>query len=119
MQAIALAAAGGLLFLALGASPAQAQTQAQQKLFAESVQLHYEGRWSAAFGRFTTLANQGDPDAARVALFMHRHGPLLYGTWWDAEPDDLQYWAELSSNRRGRVELALRSSGKEKRHALR
>jgi hypothetical protein len=41
------------------------------------------GRMSEAYGRFLTLGLQGDPDAARVALFLGQNGTLLFGAMWE------------------------------------
>jgi hypothetical protein len=71
---------------------------AQTPTFAMAVQDHREGRWSSAYGRFIELASLGDTDAARIALFMHRNGPLLYGTHWDASQVDTQSWAQLAAS---------------------
>ena len=70
---------------------------AQDIAFPDAVRDYQAGRWSAAYGRFTSLANAGDPDAARVALFMYRNGPLLYRTHWDASEDDIELWTRLAA----------------------
>jgi len=41
------------------------------------------GRMSEAYGRFLSLGLQGDPDAARAALFLGQNGTLLYGAMWE------------------------------------
>lgn len=41
------------------------------------------GRMSDAYGRFLALGLQGDPDAARIALFLGESGPVVYGTMWE------------------------------------
>jgi hypothetical protein len=61
---------------------------------------HYrQGELGAAFARFAALGTQGHPDAARVALFMHTHGPALYGRYWPASPDELRRWRDLVATR--------------------
>lgn len=72
--------------------------------FQYAVQEYKAGRYSAAFGRFMALANQGDPDAAHVALFMNKYGPTLYGAWWDADPTDVAQWSTLIRDHRGRLQ---------------
>lgn len=58
---------------------------------------HFQaGRTSEAFGRFTDLANRGDVDAARIALFMHGYGPILFGKHWDASEADTDHWRRLA-----------------------
>lgn len=86
------------------AAPAGAQS------FKQAVQDHRAGRWSAAYGQFAHLATRGDADAARIALFMHRNGPLLYGTYWDASPEDTQAWAQLADTGPGRSDPAFQPS---------
>lgn len=66
--------------------------------YAEAVQTFRSGRMAEAFGRFAALANRGDPDSARVALFLHQYGPALYGKHWDAFPQDVAYWGTLVRN---------------------
>ncbi len=70
--------------------------------FQQAVAQYREGRLAAAYGRFVRLANQGDPDAARIALFMHRYGPVLFGNYWDAQVEEIEMWTELSSGPQGR-----------------
>jgi hypothetical protein len=64
--------------------------------FAEGSRLLRAGRHAAAYGRFVALANEGDREAAGIALVMHRHGPLLFGSAWDATTEELEYWSELA-----------------------
>lgn len=85
----------GLLLATCGvawsASPAEIE-------YAHAVQDFRAGRISPAFGQFVELANRGDVDSARIALFMHSYGPVLYGKQWDAMPADVAYWAQLVRN---------------------
>ena len=41
------------------------------------------GRMSEAYGRFLALGLKGDPDAARIALFLGENGTVVYGTMWE------------------------------------
>jgi hypothetical protein len=41
------------------------------------------GRMSEAYGRFLALGLKGDPDAARIALFLGENGSVVYGTMWE------------------------------------
>lgn len=77
------------------ANPAKA---AADREFAAAVDQFKEGRRAHAFGMFIALANRGDVDAARIALFMHTYGPLLYGVHWDAGEEDREYWSTLVRN---------------------
>lgn len=73
------------------AMPAHARSPA----FTQAVQQYRAGHLSDAFGRFFALANDGDADAARIALFMHQYGPILYGRYWDAAPQEVAHWQAL------------------------
>ena len=90
VSAFVLAAAAATL-------PASASRLADAEYDA-AVQAFRAGRTSDAFGRFIALANRGDVDAARIALFMHSYGPVLYGKYWEAGKDDLAYWTSLVRN---------------------
>jgi hypothetical protein len=63
--------------------------------FTEALGLYRAGRFSAAYGRFVVLAAAGQPDAARFALQMLRHGAELYGTEWTAAPSQVAAWERL------------------------
>lgn len=65
--------------------------------FANAVEKYQQSNWSHAYGRFMALAERGDSDAARIALFMHRYGPALYNNHWDAAPHELELWSSLSN----------------------
>lgn len=92
----AVAVVAATLFIATGAQ-AGAGAIADRE-YAEAVQSFRNGRMAEAFGRFVDLANRGDPDSARVALFLHQYGPALYGKHWDAFPQDVAYWGTLVRN---------------------
>lgn len=51
--------------------------------------------WAAAYAGFVRLADEGDADAARTALLMHRHGAALYGSALEATPAQRQRWSAL------------------------
>lgn len=87
----ALMAAAGWMAPA-GAEP----VKAMDREFEAAVRHFQAGRVSLAFGRFTDLANRGDTDAARIALFLHAYGPMLHGKHWDAEEEDLANWQRLA-----------------------
>jgi hypothetical protein len=67
------------LALACLAAPAMAA----EYDFDGAVQSLRTGRMSEAYGRFLSLGLQGDPDAARVALFLGQNGTILYGAMWE------------------------------------
>ena len=69
-----------------------------QREYDDAVRLFRTGRTSHAFGQFIDLANRGDVDSARIALFLHMYGPVLFGKQWDAGPPDVAYWTMLVRN---------------------
>jgi hypothetical protein len=73
------------------ASPVEREYEAAVKSFRS-------GRTSEAFGQFIDLANRGDVDSARIALFMHSYGAVLYGKQWEAGPQEVAYWNTLVRN---------------------
>ena len=82
----------------LAPTPRAHAAGAADREYQEAVQAFREGRTSDAFGRFIDLANRGDVDAARIALFMHSYGPVLFGKQWDAGSQDVAYWTTLVRN---------------------
>jgi hypothetical protein len=69
-----------------------------QREYDDAVRLFRTGRTSHAFGQFIDLANRGDVDSARIALFLHMYGPVLFGKQWDAGAPDVAYWTMLVRN---------------------
>jgi hypothetical protein len=69
-----------------------------EREYEQAVRSFRAGRLSDAFGRFVDLANRGDVDSARIALFLQSYGPVLYGKDWDAGPDNVAYWNLLIRN---------------------
>lgn len=67
-----------------------------EALFNEAMELYSVGRWSAAYGRFAALADQGNAEAARIALLMLRHGAKLYGRDWGASQPQINQWMTLA-----------------------
>lgn len=76
-----------------------AAAAAQEPDFPDAVRSYRTGQWSAAYGQFRYLANSGNAEAARIALFMYGHGRMLYGTQWDASDDDIALWSRLAGMR--------------------
>lgn len=87
------------LALLLGSHAAAAASESAQQaaLFAEASGLYREGRWSGAYGRFARLADQGQIEAARIALHMLRMGPTLYGSDWGASQPQIDLWSRLAA----------------------
>jgi hypothetical protein len=54
-----------------------------------------QGRFGEAFAAFSQLASRGDPDAAHIALFMDKYGPLLFGSYWGADAQEAAGWRRL------------------------
>ena len=65
--------------------------------FADAAELLRAGRSAEAYGRFVTLADEGNVDAARIALMMHRYGPAVFGSAWDASGEQLADWTQWSA----------------------
>lgn len=75
---------------------------AEPDSYDEAVAQYQQGHWANAYGQFMALANAGDADAARTALFMLRYGPQLYKAHWDAMPSEVQRWERLALSPQGR-----------------
>lgn len=88
---------GALLALLVPISGAALARPAQAP-FDAAVASFRQGRYSEAFGRMLALATHGDADAARIVVFMHQYGPLLYGSYWDVAPDDVAALEELGAS---------------------
>lgn len=77
-----------------GAAPAH--DAAQQAQFADAVGLFRAQRFPQAYGRFIELAERGHAPSAQMALMMYSNGPSVFGSDWDANPDQLQRWQRLT-----------------------
>jgi hypothetical protein len=77
--------------LASDADPVR-RAQADSADFAEALRLYQAQRWSAAYGRFVTLADRGHADSARIAMLMLLYGRELYQTEWSAAPSQIEQW---------------------------
>ena len=84
----------GLLIGSRAATAASDGAQ-QAALYSDASALYRAGRWSGAYGRFATLADQGHQDAARIAMHMLRMGSTLYGTDWGASQPQIDLWSRL------------------------
>ena len=82
-----------LCALAICAAPSHAGPDSR---FNEAAASYRAARYSEAFGRMMALAANGDPDAARIVLFMHQYGPVLYGNYWDLNNEELFAFQELA-----------------------
>jgi hypothetical protein len=92
-------AAIAAMVVALIAGPAFAQTAATARpTLLDAARLAYEEcHWMEAFDAFATLADSGQPEAARVAVLMWRQGPTLYRTAFRADADAVRRWSLLAT----------------------
>lgn len=67
----------------------------QLETFRYAVQLFSRGRFAAAYGRLTKLADVGHLPSAQLALVMYRQGTLVFGSEWDATEWQLARWNRL------------------------
>jgi hypothetical protein len=83
---------------AVGARQSRAQLPlvAFAPTFADAAAALKAARFAQAYGQFVSMADDGDVDAARMALVMHRLGPRLFGSDWDASIEQLAEWTLLS-----------------------
>ena len=97
--ALLLAAAAVLalvLVLFAGAASAQPTRPADAgESFDNAMQAYERNHWQAAYAGFAALADAGDPEAARIATQMWRHGPALYRTSFEAKAQQLERWSRL------------------------
>lgn len=56
--------------------------------FDGALQSYRTGRMSEAYGRMLQLGLKGDPDAARIALFMGENGPMVHNEFWELTRGD-------------------------------
>lgn len=69
-----------------------------QQRYDDAVAAFRAGRYPTAYGRFVALADTGHVPSAQAALFMLRHGVLLFGSAWSASEDQATYWNALVIN---------------------
>jgi hypothetical protein len=67
------------------------------QVFDAAVQEYRLGHWSAAYGRFSKLADSGHPDSARMAMHMLGFGPTVYKTEWTTSPAQLIQWRQTAN----------------------
>ena len=93
-NALRIACVAGLCLAGAGFPAAHASDQD----YADAVRQFRDGRLADAFGHFRVLASRGDADAARIALFMYKFGPVLYGRDWDVAPHVATAWEALAKD---------------------
>lgn len=74
--------------LALALASLAAPAMAADYGFDGALQSYRSGRASEAYGRMLHLGLKGDPDAARIALFMGENSAVVYNTLWELTDAD-------------------------------
>jgi len=87
---------------AFGVAPARAEelriTGAEHtQRYDDAVHALSTQRYSAAYGRFAALADEGHAPSALMALAMVTFRPSMSGAQWSATPAQLQRWSALVS----------------------
>ena len=59
------------------------------------------GRWTEAYDLLASLADAGDPEAARVAMLMAMRGPRLFGRSFAATSSRRRRWQAAAKARAG------------------
>jgi hypothetical protein len=81
-------AALALVSVAVFALPALAE----EREFDRAMQQYENCHWQQAFESFSRLADEGDPQAARIAAQMVRYGLALYGQKFEVTAARLERW---------------------------
>lgn len=64
--------------------------------FERALEHFAHGRWRDAYETLATLADAGDPEAARIAVLMAIRGPRLFGRSFVASPGQRRRWQALA-----------------------
>lgn len=75
---------------------AQSTPGMAERLHANAVASFRQARFPEAYGRFVALADAGHAPSAEMALWMFKHGPKVFGSDWDSNPEQLAAWAQLA-----------------------
>jgi hypothetical protein len=91
----------------------QVAREQQTLLHADAIEAFLSRRYSAAYGRFAQLADEGHVPSALIALMMVRQGPSMFGARWAVTPEQLQRWSALAASdlREHGAEIAENGSG--------
>lgn len=89
----ALALASAFLTRALAGEPAPAPAEGS---FARAIAEYEVQRFPAAFEALARLADSGHPEAARIALLMHAHGPRLFGQRFEVDATRRSRWVDAA-----------------------
>jgi hypothetical protein len=82
------------LVIAFAATTVSASDDAD---FNNVLKLYRQAKFAGAYGRFCELADRGNPEAARIALFMLRYGTQLYSSDWGASQGQIERWIALAA----------------------
>jgi hypothetical protein len=88
------AATGAALYAAEPVAPAPVAQFALRYDAAMDALRHQ--RYSAAYGRFAALADQGHAPSALMALAMVTYRPTMVDPGWEATPGQLRRWTDLA-----------------------
>lgn len=92
----------GATAAALGAAPAPETTVSpvveQTQKYDDAMDALKTQRYSAAYGRFAALADEGHAPSALMALAMVTYPPTLVDPEWAATPSQLRRWTDLAMN---------------------
>lgn len=88
------------------AAPGPLAAADHDREFLHALGLFREARWAAAYGRLSFLADEGHDEAARIALFMLRHGNDLFGSAWSASEDQVDAWIHAAARPARRRDLS-------------
>ena len=79
---------------AMASGQAQPVPDAQmEREFEAAMQAYERNHWQDAFDALAKLADKGHSEATRVALLMHRFGPVLYGSTFVVSRRQEDLWA--------------------------
>ena len=87
-----------VLCLLSAANGVQAQTVAPStpptvaQRFDAALLAYERNHWPEAYAALSALADNGHPEAARMALQMRQYGPALYGRWFVASAGRVAMW---------------------------
>jgi hypothetical protein len=92
-RSLACAWLAGAMLTAASAQAAPAAEDAPS--FGSAMAAYERNHWDQAYAAFIALADQGDAEAARIALQMWRHGPALYQRAFAANAHQVARWSRV------------------------
>jgi hypothetical protein len=108
LGAVALGLIGAAVALPSAAqSSAAAPATVMERAMEAAMEDYAVQRFDAAFVQLTRLADEGHPQAARIAWLMVRHSRTLYGRDWSASQERLALWAAAALPEAQRQQVAL------------